>query len=431
MNLAFLDAVLIASLSIPLIMAYRILPVVGTSYLGFGLIFGLLLFNILISSNIIVIPTKYFSRLKNILTILILTLVFGGVMFTAIVDRGRIAPGSNYNVHDIVLQTESALRFLSEGKNPYKETYFGTPMEDWNYGEGLVNPALYHFVMPPFYLLSAYPFFYTSMRTIGFFDGRMPLFFMVLTSIFALLYLFKNKSLFRIATIFFILNPATVHYLVEGRSDLYSLSFLIIALFLLNKRRFTLSSVVFSFAVLSKQTVWFMVPLWSAYLYQALGKSFKQTLRQALVMLVVALIISGPFVFWNPYAFFDSIIFYLSGNTTHGYPVSGYGLGMLLNQLGIIKDVQAYYPFIYWQIILGSLMFFWGIKKIFKKPNIGNLMLVHAISLSVIWYVSRYFNNSHAGYLSTLFLLSYFLISDENKLTDSSTSFRKKVTKNE
>ena len=104
----------------------------------------------------------------------------------------------------------------------------------------------------------------------------------------------------------------------------------------------------------------------------------------------------------------DSTIYYLSGKTEHSYPISGYGFGKLLNQLGFIKDVHKYYPFEIWQLLIGLPLMIILLVFLKKQPNIKRLIIVYGIFLFVYWYFSRYFNNSHLAYLSVIFLTSYY-----------------------
>ena len=128
----------------------------------------------------------------------------------------------------------------------------------------------------------------------------------------------------------------------------------------------------------------------------------------------MAVLFCVPFIIWNAHAFFDSVIFYLSGNTAHGYPVSGYGLGMVLYEKGIIKNIHDYYPFFLWQAIAGGVALIIGFIWMMRKPTLSRLIIAHAASLLVIWYVSRYFNNSHVAYISSLFILGMLADSDSN-----------------
>jgi len=156
MLLGIIDSLLLFALSIPIVMQYRILPVDGTPYWLFGVLFFILGFHVTISCypDMLGRFQKHLSGVKLFLLVLTLCITMGGSVITAMFDRAKTAP--SYNVHDIILQQESAMRYLIVGKNPYKETYFGTQVESFRYaelGKDAVNPALYHFVMPPWYLL--------------------------------------------------------------------------------------------------------------------------------------------------------------------------------------------------------------------------------------------------------------------------------------
>jgi hypothetical protein len=417
MNIPALDAVILAACSIPLVMSYRILPVDGTPYYLFAVIFGLFIANILFSLRFNPKNLAYFQKFKNIFTAVILTLVLGGVMWTAIADRGKTAPGQNDNVHDFVLQLEAALRFLGQNKNPYYETYFNTPMAMWHYselGKDAVNPALYHFVTLPWYVVFSYPFYFISMRTIGYFDARMPLLFCVIGLGLGIYLLFKHKELGRLATIIVLLNPATVNYLIEGRSDLFVLFWLIFSLVLLFNKHYRWSALVFGLAMISKQTVWFLLPLYLGYIWIIGKRSWLFVARSALIITAVSAVLCLPFLIWNAKAFIDSVIFFVSGSTSHGYPVSGYGLGMILYDARVIKNIHDYYPFFLWQAIFGGLSLIIGFLWMRRKLSINRLLISHAVSLFIFWYTSRYFNNSHIAYISALFILGMLKESDEN-----------------
>src|SRR5258706_7444812 len=168
-----LDTILLFALLIPFIMTYRLSPG-ETPYWLFGLIFLVLFFYIIFDLGWFSYKEKTLSLIKNILLWILIFLSIGSAYFAAIVVRHQSAP--QYNVHDIILQQEAAIRFFLHGKNPYAVTYFGTPLEKWHYSDTEVNPALYHFVMQPFYLLFPIPFYLVMGHTVGFFDARIPLF---------------------------------------------------------------------------------------------------------------------------------------------------------------------------------------------------------------------------------------------------------------
>lgn len=409
------DAGLLFILAIPVVMNYRILPVDGTPYWLFGILFLLLTLNIFISlfANSV---SRYFSvaQVKTVILWLVMAITVGGATVTAIADRHRIAPA--YLVHDIILQQEAAIRYLVHGKNPYKETYFGTPVESFRYdelGSAAVNPALYHFVMPPWYLLFPLVFYTPANHTVGYFDGRIVSLFALAGTLFVLEKIIKNQKLKLIAVSLAALSPGVVDYFIEGRSDIFALFWFILAILFLEKRNFFISSLVFGLALISKQTIWFALPFFAIFLWLKNNQSLKNTVKYMLISGGTALIFTAPFLVWDYRAFVDSVLLYLSGNTAHGYPVSGYGFGMVLYKFGIIKDIHAYFPFIFLQILFGIPVILVSLWWLMKKPSISRLIFGYGISLLVVWYFSRYLNNSHLAYVSTLFMLAILKDWDE------------------
>jgi hypothetical protein len=415
MKIKQLNVILLLLCGMPLVFKYRIFPINGTSYIYF------LLFFILNVINFISVFTDIFDNflLKKqsfyiILSLLILSISFFGTITTAIIDRGRTAPGQAYGVHDIVLQLESALRFLSARKNPYLETYFKTPMVKWHYdeeGKTAINPALYHFVMPPWYLVFSYPFYFLSMRTLGYFDGRIPLLFCLIGIVYLLFKWFKNQDLALFISILILLNPITVDYTIEGRSDLFALFWLILAYWLLINKKFIFSAVIFALAILSKQTIWFFIPFY-IYSYFKIDSQKKYLWSSAFIFIITGLVLTMPFIIWNYRAFIDSTVFYLSGNTPNGYPISGYGLAMIFRELKFVKSIHEYYPFIIWQVVFGLPVLIWSFRWLRNKYNHHRIFWVYTVFLGVIWYTSRYFNNSHIGFLTSLVTLSYGLMTE-------------------
>lgn len=412
-----LDGALLFAFSIPVVMKYRILPVERTPYWLFAILFLLLTINIIVS----VYPKTFrkfgVDTIKSWILGLVLLIVVGGVTVTAIADRHRIAPV--WEVHDIVIQQEAAMRYLVQHKNPYKETYFGTPVESFHYdeqGKPAVNPALYHFVMPPWYLLFPFVFYTPFNHIIGYFDGRIVLLFCLLGTLFVLVKWFRNQAIARLAIILTALSPGIIDYFIEGRSDSFALFWLLLAVYLLDKRYLLWSAFVFGLALMSKQTVWFAAPFYFTGVWLATKKSITNALRYGLVTLGIVLVLSGPFLLWDSRAFFDSIIYYLTGGAAHGYPISGYGFGMVLYEFGFIKDLHAYYPFIIWQLIFGIPALIFSLFLYARKPSPSQLFISYAVSLLVVWYFSRYLNNSHLGYISSVFALGLFKRWDEQEL---------------
>jgi len=386
-----LSPILLFALVTFFIMTFRIGPG-DTSYVQFGLIFLAMLCYLV------------FERWRSWLLWLIIAISIGAAAASVIVVRHRTAPV--YTVHDIILQQESAIRFLLDGVNPYSATYFATPLEEWHYSATETNPALYHFVMMPWYLLFSLPFYYFSHRLIGYYDGRIPLFFLFALILIMAWRLPKNREVKRQALILLAFNPATLGYLIEGRADFFMFAFLFMSFFLLFQKRYLLSAIPLALAFATKQSVWPIFPLYLAYLVFKQKNLVRVGQSVALFGLLFCLIVA-PFFFWNPKAFSDSTIFYLTGQAENSYPIAGYGWGMVLNQLGIIGNVHAYYPFWIWQAVFCLPVLALLLRWLTARPTVNRLITSYAVFTLVFWYFSRYFNNSHLGYLSTVFLSAW------------------------
>ncbi len=400
-----LDSIILFPLVIFFIMNYRLSPG-ETPYWLFGLIFLGLFLYVLLDLSLFKILEKAKVRLKYFLLALLIIASIGSAFYASIIVRRQSSPV--YGVHDIVVQQEGAIRFLLHGINPYATTYFNTPLEDWHYSDKETNPALYHFVMQPFYLLFAIPFYLVSAHVLfGFFDGRIPLlflFFVLLFFAFKTVKDHKEKHLFIILLAF---NPATLGYFLEGRDDIFMYAFAFAAFYFLTKGKSLISGVSMAFAFATKQSIWPIFPLYFAYLYFK-NKNLKKTLVSLIPFTVTFLIIVLPFFVWDPKAYLESTIFYLSGNAQHSYPIAGYGLGSILKDIGIIKSSNQYYPFWIWQTIVGLPLIIWLIYWQKKENTVKRLIIVYALFLFVFWYLSRYFNNSHLGYISMLLITTYF-----------------------
>lgn len=415
MNNFTLSSVLLFCLVIPFIMAYR-LSWGETPYWYFGIIFALLLGNI--GLDISGWKKKKVEKLKSIIVWLTVALVIGGAVSAAIIVRHRVAPG--YQIHDIILQQEAALRFLLQGKNPWATTYFNTHLADWHYSDTEINPALFHFVMMPWYLVFFLPFYFVSVNIFGFFDGRMPLAALfAFTLVLAWRLLKKETEKRRLFLILLAFNPATLGYFLEGRSDFFMFAFLFWAWYLLEKRRYFLSGIPMALAFATKQSVWPIFPFYLAYLWfrrgppktKAFGRAGRGAVRMMKLLLpfvVTFAVIVLPFFLWDARAFLESTVLFFSGQVPHSYPVAGYGWGMVLHQLGVIKDVHDYYPFWLWQAAVGIPLFWILFRWLTKKPTVSRLIICYGIFTFVFWYFSRYFNNSHLGYLSMVFITAYF-----------------------
>jgi hypothetical protein len=102
-----IDSILLFALIIPFIMTYGIGPN-DTPYWLFGLIFLGLLFYIVL--DMLRLTENVIFKFKQITLWLLIAGVIGSAIFSAIIIRHRTHP--IYLIHDIIIQQESAIRFL-------------------------------------------------------------------------------------------------------------------------------------------------------------------------------------------------------------------------------------------------------------------------------------------------------------------------------
>ena len=396
------SSAVLAALLVPVIMTYQIFPG-ETNYIQFGLIFLGLFINFFI--DILNLSEKRYYLYKYILFWSLLLLSVGGAFISAIIVRHMASP--TFQIHDIILQLEAAIHFFLHGTNPWSATYFNTFMASWHYSDTMVNPALYHFVMMPFYLLFSLPFYFISNHTIGYFDGRIPLFFLYFSLLITAFKFIKDREKKLLFVTLLAFNPAIFSYTLEGRSDIFMFAFFFAGLALLFKKKYSYAGIFLALAFTVKQSIWPILPLYIGYIY-FLSKSVGKTAKRLLSFVITFVILTIPFLLWNPSAFISSTVLYLSGNTVHSYPISGYGLGALLHQLGVIKDMNGSYPFIIWQVMIIVPLLGFLLLLLKKHTSVRMLIVTYGLLVIVYWYLSRYFNNSHVGYLTMVFLAAYF-----------------------
>lgn len=397
-----LDSILLFALVIPFIMSVSLSPGKTPYWLFFVIFLALASYFIL---DLLKLTQKSYNTIKNVLLWGVVLIVIGSAFSSAIVIRHKSHPTNQ--IHDMPLQQEIAIRFLLEEKNPYNTSYFGTFLEQWHYSSTEKNPALYHFVLPPFYILFAVPFYFLSNQFLGYFDARIPLLFLFFVLLATINFLVKDAQKKRLFLILLAFHPAMLLYALEGRSDIFMFAFLVLGLFLLNRKRYAMSGIPIALAFAVKQSVWPFFPFYAAFLYLK-TKDIKKTIFSLLPFTITLFLITAPFFLWDQKAFLDSTIFYLSGSTENSYPISGYGFGKLLEEVGYITNLYAYYPFIIWQLIIGLPVFLILLRFLRSKPDMRRLIFSYGIFLFVFWYFSRYFNNSHLAYLSMVFITAYF-----------------------
>lgn len=339
----------------------------------------------------------------------------------------RHARGEQFFIHDGAIQIEYAAQKLLAGINPYGARYFDTPLAQWAFRIGNLtdNPALYHLAYLPFLIIVSAPFELVARATIGWFDFRfllVPLFFI---TVLLLLGATRNRAKNLALALLVALNPMFLPYLVEGRTDAFVLFWLVLAVFLLQRKHRLASLLALTAACASKQTAWFFAPFYLVYFLQpsasgawraafasALTK-FKSEFRLFAVALAFFALLVLPFLFWNANAFIGDVLRYPAGLGEHSYPINSLGFGGVALALGWIPDNLTHFPFEWLQLVFGLPTLFGLWRFQLKKNSVARLWLNYAFLFIVVGFFSNVFNDNHLGYAITLFGIGALWEEDE------------------
>ncbi|MBI3742118.1 MAG: DUF2029 domain-containing protein [Chloroflexi bacterium] len=323
------------------------------------------------------------------------------------------------HIHDGAIQTEEAVKFFLAGINPYGADYARTPMGQWHFS-GATTLALQHNGYLPMTFLLALPFYLGLQATIGWFDIRLVylLFFLAFVFILPLLTSAWDKKLGILIAVG--LNPLFVPFFIQGRNDVLILFAIGMMLLLLQRGHITAAAFALGLACATKQTAWFIVPLFFAYLlFSRAQTNWRDLFRRAVLPFFIPFaLIVAPFLLWDARAFIDDTLIYPSAT----FPIAGYGAGQFLLMLGIIPNDTAPFPFVLLEIIFGVPLLLWLARSLRARPSLRALLAASAAFTFVVAFFNRVFQDNYVGYLVALGVIAYFLESETTHAKSSAAN---------
>lgn len=314
-------------------------------------------------------------------------------------------------IHDGGVETEDAIAALRSGENPYAVDYstrnFGA-FPDVFSNATRPNPAWTHYIYLPFQLLAGIPAWLLANAVIGWFDIRLLYIMSFLLLVGCGLAMAPPGQRRLLTAILLIFNPLFVPFLIAGFNDVFFLGFVGWCAWALMRGRLTWAGVALGLAVASKQSAWFLVPFFIAHIFLTASPSKRQAILKSVVpMAIVAGLIILPFVIWSPRDFLDDTIWYASGSAVLSYPISGFGLGQLLLSMGVVRSMWDQYPFWIFQVIAGLPTLWLLLRWQRRQPSVSRMLLAYAGLAFVMWFVSRFFNDSYIGVLTIVLILAF------------------------
>lgn len=306
--------------------------------------------------------------------------------------------------HDSVVQFEEALRMVRQGRNPYAEDFSETALPRWrNWTD---NPAIHHFVYPPFLLELSIPVEAVSRAVVpspkgresiapGFYDQRMVVLAFFAGLLAVLHVLFKDHPCGVGGAALVALNPWVGPYVVEGRNDVALLFFVAAATLAWNKGSQTLGLLGAGLAVATKTFFLPAVPFLAAV---APGG----WVRASAILLGPLVVTSLPFVAADPGAFYDDLFGAPSGTGAHPFEIrgwGGFGFANVVLALGLVGSPQDYFPFFVFQAAAGAPILAFGLRRLARKPSWGAALLVSCAFIFVLLYFGRFIHDNYIGTL--------------------------------
>ena len=320
----------------------------------------------------------------------------------------RLKTGAPLLMHDGAYQTEEAIRFLLSGQDPYGQDYTRTSMRLWHwYVNQPLDPALFHYVYYPLTFLIGVPF--AALATVAqvAFDDRLVLLLAGVVAAAGLLALPWRWEWRFLALVVLFLDP--FFYLAQGRNDILFLAALVLGALAWSRERPVAAGWSFGVALAFKQfSLLFLAPLAVGLLARRRqGRIGTGALVLGLAGLIVPAALSiGPFLAWDPAAFWTDTVGVLTGTVPHSFSIRGFGLSALMVATHLLPGPDSAFPFGLVQIGVAAASLAVGLPRVWARPSTGRILSVGAWSTVGVLACSRYLNDSHLAVMLFLLILA-------------------------
>lgn len=327
---------------------------------------------------------------------------------------GRISYGSTYGTHDGAVQSEVAAQMLLAGKNPYDTSFVGTQFNLFHppkFGQP-VNPVLDHYAYPPLVPLLNLPVAIWSNITGWPPDGRVMTALAYMVLVLLMLRTSSNRRYRTWVAISLLANPFVLLYPLIGFNDIFFLLFIVATALYARRKQWVMAGAMLGLALAAKQTAWLVLPLWVWWLWQEIRhqRLSWRVARQSIFWTGgVAAVLCLPFIAWNPAAFYDDVIHYVSGVIPYTYPIGGDSLYQFLILFRQVPDAWAATPPIVGLLIAALISFPIGAWWIRRRPTVSQWLLSVVMVTFVVSLANRYLYENYVSALVLLTLVSLAL----------------------
>lgn len=360
------------------------------------------------------------------LTIILVTALFLPTV-KLILLRDQSGPAS-YTHDGGVIQTESTIEYLLAGKNPYVEDYINTPMAEWGFSE--FRTALYHYPYLPWTFVFSAPF-YLMGQALGHYDQRWV--YLVLMAVALLLApRLATKGRAKLALVAVLaLNPVMNLDLTFGQNDVFVFCWMLFSLVAWQGWRqrqqggerargwLLVSTLCYGLACASKPTAWFFAPFYalllladhtenSALSWAAIAKASRTLIARGWPALLAFVLLVGPYLLWNPAAFYDDVWRWSNGQGETGYQIWGWGASNFVLALGWVTDRFDQWPFLVLEALLALPMLIWFLWRQWRGNILSMACWHYGVFLLAFFYGSRFLNENYLGFILAFLAVGIF-----------------------
>ena len=311
-----------------------------------------------------------------------------------------------YHTNDSTYQIELAGDLVLHGHNPYGHDYHGSGLERFypaahDQPAGFPQVALRHFAYFPGTALTAAVW---RLLPSPFDDYRLFVLLATLALLPAAL-VFPGPLEWRLAIgSVLAANPILVRGAWFGTADAPSLLALMLAFGLLSRGRFVWAAASLGAAVALKQFALVALPFFAVMLLtmRVPRKTLKQAAAACAGVFAAAVL---PFLVAGPGALWDDTVAYGAGT----YRIIGYGLAPLLLRLHVLHDRFGYYPFLPLALLLWLPLTAWLAWNQRRAATLWAGATGFAVSMFVLLFLSRVFQNSYLAWPLTGIALALLL----------------------
>ncbi len=315
-----------------------------------------------------------------------------------------------------VIQTEATIQYFLAGKNPYHEDYIDTPMAEWGFSE--YRTALYHYPYLPWTFVFSTPF-YLLGQWAGFYDQRLVYLLLMVLALSLAPQLVRGARTQLALVALLALNPIMALDLVFGQNDSFVLCWLLLSLVAWQRSQQATTPIqaqrwrwgaalLLGLACASKPTAWFFAPFYGLLFlgderlevgWLALMRQIPRVIARAWPALAGFAALVVPYILWDPFAFYDDVWRWSSGQGETGYQIWGWGASNFVLALGLVADRFSQWPFWLLELVLAGPLLIWFLRRQQRTNTLANACWHYGLFLLLFFYSSRFLNENYLGYI--------------------------------